>query len=30
MIDELGYTPQWNLERGVEETINWYKKERWI
>ncbi len=30
MIHELGYTPQWNLERGVEETINWYKKEKWI
>lgn len=30
MVDELGYTPQWNLERGVEETINWYKKEKWI
>lgn len=30
MVDELGYIPQWNLERGVEETINWYRKERWI
>lgn len=30
MIHELGYIPQWNLERGVEETINWYKKEKWI
>ncbi len=30
MIDELEYVPQWNLQRGVEETINWYKKEKWI
>ncbi len=30
LIDELGYIPQWNLQRGVEETVNWYKKEKWI
>lgn len=30
LTDELGYIPQWNLQRGVEETINWYKKEKWI
>jgi nucleoside-diphosphate-sugar epimerase len=30
MIRELGYIPQWNLERGVEETISWYKKEKWL
>ena len=30
MIEELGYIPQWNLQRGVEETVNWYKKEKWI
>ena len=30
MVDELGYIPQWNLQRGVEETVNWYKKEKWI
>jgi nucleoside-diphosphate-sugar epimerase len=29
-IDELGYKPQYDLERGVRETIAWYKKERWI
>ncbi len=30
MMRELGYVPQWNLERGVEETISWYKKEKWL
>ena len=29
-IDELGYKPQYNLERGVKETIAWYKKEGWL
>lgn len=28
--DELGYHPQWPLERGVRETIAWYKKEGWL
>lgn len=27
---ELGFAPQYNLERGVEETIAWYKKEGWL
>jgi len=27
---ELGYDPQWQLERGVEETIAWYKAEGWL
>lgn len=27
---ELGYHPQYGLERGVKETIAWYKKEGWI
>lgn len=30
MIDELGYVPQWDLERGVTETIKWYKREKWL
>ncbi len=30
MIKELGYVPEWNLERGVKETIEWYKKEKWL
>lgn len=27
---DLGFTPQWNLERGVKETISWYKENKWI
>ena len=27
---ELGYDPQWQLERGVVETVAWYKKEGWL
>lgn len=30
LIDELGYKPEYNLERGVKETISWYKKEGWV
>lgn len=27
---ELGYRPQYPLEKGVRETIGWYKKEGWL
>ena len=27
---ELGYKPQYSLERGVKETIAWYKQEGWL
>lgn len=27
---ELGYKPQYNLQRGVKETIEWYKEEGWL
>ncbi len=27
---ELGYQPAYNLERGVKETIAWYKREGWL
>jgi UDP-glucose 4-epimerase len=27
---ELGYKPAYNLERGVAETIAWYKREGWL
>lgn len=27
---ELGFIPKYNLERGVKETIAWYKNEKWI
>lgn len=29
-IDELGYKPEYDLERGVKETIAWYKLQRWL
>lgn len=28
--NELGYQPAYPLERGVKETIGWYKKEGWL
>ena len=27
---ELGYNPEYNLERGVKETIKWYKDNNWL
>lgn len=27
---ELGYQPQYQLERGVKETVAWYKKNKWL
>lgn len=27
---ELGYEPQYQLERGVQETIAWYKENKWL
>lgn len=29
-IGELDYSPQYNLERGVKETIAWYKERGWL
>lgn len=29
-MEELGYKPQYDLQRGVKETIAWYKKKGWI
>lgn len=28
--EQLGYDPQWPLERGVKAAVAWYKKEGWI
>jgi len=28
--DDLGFVPKWNLERGVKETISWYKENKWL
>lgn len=29
-IDELGYQPQYPLERGVKETMKWYQEHGWL
>ena len=28
--EELGYTPQWTLAEGVEETVAWYIANKWL
>ena len=30
MQNVLGFTPQYSLEKGVKETIAWYKENGWI
>lgn len=30
LIEDLGFRPQYDLEKGVRETIAWYKKEGWL
>lgn len=29
-VKELGYAPEYDLEKGVKETIAWYKSEGWL
>ena len=29
-IEELGYAPQYDLQRGVSETIRWYQENHWL
>ena len=29
-ISELGYKPEYDLERGVKETIKWYQDNKWL
>ncbi len=29
-MTELGYAPEYDLEKGVRETIAWYKNEGWL
>ncbi len=29
-VEELGYKPEYDLTRGVKETITWYREEGWI
>jgi len=28
--EDLNFTPQYNLEQGLSETLNWYKESRWL
>ncbi|WP_153797986.1 NAD-dependent epimerase/dehydratase family protein [Foetidibacter luteolus] len=28
--NELGFTPAYNLEKGLAETMSWYKQEKWL
>ncbi|MFA6744903.1 MAG: NAD(P)-dependent oxidoreductase [Bacteroides graminisolvens] len=30
LVNELGYKPEFDLQKGVKETIAWYKKEGWL
>lgn len=30
LIDDLDFSPQYNLSKGLEESIKWYKKEKWL
>ncbi len=30
LVEELGFQPDYLLERGVKETVAWYKQEKWI
>lgn len=30
LINDLGYTPQYHLEKGVKQAVDWYKKEGWL
>lgn len=27
---DLGYTPEYNLEKGIMQTIKWYKLNNWL
>lgn len=29
-VEELGYRPEYDLRKGVKETIAWYKQEKWL
>ena len=28
--DELGFRPQYSLERGIRETLSWYQENKWL
>jgi UDP-glucose 4-epimerase len=29
-MHDLGYLPRYNLEAGIEETLEWYKQNNWL
>lgn len=30
LIDDLHFRPEYNLEKGLEESIQWYKEQKWL
>ncbi len=30
LINDIAFVPQYNLEKGIAETISWYKEEKWL
>ncbi len=30
LVSDFNFNPQYDLERGVKETLNWYLKEKWL
>lgn len=30
LVDDLGFEPRYNLRQGLEEAVQWYKKEGWL
>ena len=28
--NELGYSPEWDFEKGIRKTLEWYKAEGWL
>lgn len=30
LIDDLGFSPKYNLEKGLAESVEWYKQNKWL
>ncbi len=30
LLDDLNFKPEYNLDRGIQETTAWYRKEKWL
>lgn len=30
LINDLGFSPKYNLKRGLEESVKWYKENKWL